>query len=153
MVFLGLLLIRSPSNNIINDSAEGVLVSPCLIYHTRGFLPITSTIYQNSRNVCFWGDTINAATKLMCKYKHNTIQRPGSRWSNSGNMWEILSFNCHIYYHCMTCKHNMSRDVTIQHFWIHDSIQIQFENSKLSNPINNFFLLNKASAMIWFACK
>ena len=72
VVLLGLLLIPSLSNNIINDSAEGVLVSPCVICHTRGFYPTPLTIYQNSGKVCFWGITIYPATKLLCKYKHNS---------------------------------------------------------------------------------
>ena len=81
-----------PSDNIINDSVEGVLVSPFVICHTRGFYPTPSTIYQNNGKICLWGVTINAATKLLCKYKHNTIQRPGSRWSNTGDSLEIAKF-------------------------------------------------------------
>ena len=107
MVSLGLLLIPSPSNNIINDSAEGVLVSPCVICHTRGFYPTPFTIYQNSGKVCFWGITINPATKLLCKYKHNS-----EIWIKVVKFREFVrnkkkkSFNCQIDYHRMTCKHN-----------------------------------------------
>ena len=64
---------------------------------------------------------INPATKLQCKYKHYSIRRPRSRWSNSGNN-KILSFNC------QTCIHNKRN--------------LNYRNSKISNRINNFFLWN-----------
>ena len=123
MVFLELLLIPSPNDNTIIDSAEGVLVSHRVICHTRGFYQTTSTIHQNNGKFCSWGVTINPATKLQCKYKHYSIRRPGSRWSNSGNN-KILSFNC------QTCIHNKRN--------------LNFGNSNISNRINNFFMWNKA---------